>query len=416
MNIDLTRFQKSCSCGKPHPMAVQDIWIEAGACRQLSRLLENYQQPVIICDNRTKQAALSSMADYFTAYNNVELTDTDIHANEIYVDVVDQKLRTDADILIAVGSGTIHDLTRYVAHSRNIPFISVPTAASVDGFVSTVAAMTWKGAKKTLPAVAPLYVVADTDIFAKAPYRLTASGISDLMGKYTALLDWRVSHIVTGEYFCQEIYDLEMEAVLEVERLLGDIRSGDPASLEKLMYALLLSGLAMQMIGNSRPASGAEHHVSHLWEMNIINEPVDALHGEKVSVGLLLCLEKYTAIREALKQGRYEITDNRQIETGLLQDTFGKKGLYEEILEENKGEFLESIDLDHLKASIPQLIAELEKLPDPGTIRDKLTQAGCITTMEQLGIPAELKKLTLDLCPYVRNRLTLLRLSRLIRY
>lgn len=77
--------------------------------------------------------------------------------------------------------------------------------------------------------------------------------------------------------------------------------------LEKLMYALLLSGLAMQMIGNSRPVSGAEHHISHLWEMNVINEPVDALHGEKVSVGLLLCLERYKEIATAMEKGRCHI-------------------------------------------------------------------------------------------------------------
>lgn len=80
--------------------------------------------------------------------------------------------------------------------------------------------------QKTLPAKAPLFLLADTDIFSKAPYRLTASGISDLMGKYTALADWKIAHIVTGEYFCHRIYALEMEVVSEVEGILGQIKSG----------------------------------------------------------------------------------------------------------------------------------------------------------------------------------------------
>ena len=91
--------------------------------------------------------------------------------------------------MIAVGSGTIHDITRYHAYERKIPFFSVPTAASVDGYVSTVAAMTWHGFKKSFTAVSPVVVIADTDIFSKAPMRLTASGVADLLGKYTALAD-----------------------------------------------------------------------------------------------------------------------------------------------------------------------------------------------------------------------------------
>src|SRR5699024_3620735 len=118
-----------------------------------------------------------------------------------YLEQIEKQLKKNSDVLIAVGTGSIHDLTRYSAYKMQIPFISMPTGASVDGFVSTIAALTIKGMKKTLPAKSPLYVLADTDIFAKAPYRLTASGISDLMGKYTALMDWKISHLVTGEYF-----------------------------------------------------------------------------------------------------------------------------------------------------------------------------------------------------------------------
>ena len=102
--------------------------------------------------------------------------------------------------------------SRYLAYQYKIPFISVPTAASVDGFVSNVAAMTWKGLKKTVPAVAPLAVFADTDIFAHAPRRLTASGVSDLLGKYICLADWKIASLLTGEYICSEIIEMERKS------------------------------------------------------------------------------------------------------------------------------------------------------------------------------------------------------------
>ncbi len=413
MRVELERFYKTCSCGREHAIQVQNIYIESNAVHYLNDVLNAYKKPVIICDNNTKQAAYEPMEQYFKQYDVIEITDGDIHANNNYVDLVEELFLPDTDILIAVGAGTIHDLTRYVAYQHNIPFISVPTAASVDGFVSTVAAMTWHGMKKTLTAAAPICVLADTNIFSKAPYRLTASGISDLLGKHTALLDWKVSHLVTGEYFCQEVYDLEKEAVYQVEQVLEQIKEGSKSGMEKLMYALILSGLAMQMVGNSRPASGAEHHVSHLWEMEIINPWVDALHGEKVSVGLVLCLEYYEQIRQTIENGWYHIKDNRMLETKLLMRTFGMKGMYDSIIEENTPNPLEQIDLEGLEQKLPIIADEIKKLPSMQQIKERLLKAGCVTTMEELNLPADLKGLTLQLCPYVRGRLTLLRLSKL---
>lgn len=416
MKVDLSRFLGMCSCGKEHSITVDEILIEAGAAKELSRVTSGYKHPVIVCDQNTRAAAYPYMTNYFEAYEVAEMQGNDIHADDHFTSIADNIISKNADILIAVGAGTIHDLTRYTAYQRKIPFISVPTAASVDGFVSVVAAMTWHGMKKTLPAVAPICVLADTDIFGRAPYRLTASGISDLMGKYTALLDWRVCHVLFDEYFCKAVYDLEMEAVQEVENVLSDIKKGEPKCMEKLMYALILSGLAMQMIGNSRPASGAEHHVSHLWEMAIINEPIDALHGEKVSIGLVFVMEYYEKIRKAIENGTCKIIDGRSYETELLRQTFGVKGKYKEVLQENDPNLMANIRLADLEAKLPLIAKELKNLPDAAKLKKKLKDAGCVTAMEEIGLDTALKDLTLRLCPYVRRRLTLLRLSKLMSW
>lgn len=416
MKIDLQRFTGPCSCGQVHEITVQGVYIESDASRYLDEILQSYAQPIFICDTNTRKAAASKLHAYYEKHRVIEFDHEDVYADNQNVQYLSDRLDHEADILVAVGAGTIHDLTRFVAHERGIPFLSVPTAASVDGYVSTVAAMTWNGMKKTMTATAPLYVLADTDIFGQAPYRLTASGISDLMAKYTALTDWKISHILTDEYLCPVIYELELEAVQEVERNLTGIHAGDPHSLEKLMYALLLSGLAMQMIGNSRPASGAEHHISHLWEMNVINPPLDALHGEKVSVGLLLSLEKYEEILRAIENGTCSVIDQRAFETELLKDTFGRKGLYEEVLAENGDNLLDSIDLKRLEERLDLIAEELRKLPRYHDLRRRLKAAGCVTTMEELILPESLKQLSLTISPYVRRRLTLMRLSKLLRY
>lgn len=412
MEVNLARFTKKCGCGKSHTIQVEKICIEGGAVKYLDEVLQPYSHPVILCDKNTKKAVEETGSDCFQKYEFLLLTGGEIHADNMHVDDIQSSLPGNADVLVAAGSGSIHDLARYVAAERNIPFVSLPTAASVDGFVSTVAAMTWHGMKKTCVAKAPVCVLADTDIFSKAPYRLTASGISDLLGKYTALVDWKTAHIITGEYFCQSIYDLEKEAVDEVDRVLDKIKAGDRESMEKLMYALILSGLAMQMAGNSRPASGAEHQISHLWEMAVINEPVDALHGEKVSAGLILTLKEYEKICLAIEEGRIKLEGNSGYETRLLKDTFGRKGMYEAILEENGNNILEEIDLEDLRKKLLRIGDELRKLPGSEETAQKLQRAGCVTSMSEIGIPEEMKQLTLRLSPYVRRKLTVLRLSK----
>ena len=185
MKIDVAEFAKPCPCGHVHEIVVEDIFIESGAIRRLPGLIaqKGFKKPVVICDENTYRVAGEAVMELLPESGLIVLDPTNLHANERAVAMVEEKLAKvgETDVMLAVGSGTVHDATRYVAHKIGVPFISVPTAASVDGFVSTVAAMTWHGCKQTFPAVAPIFVVADSDIFAKAPVRLNASGVMPLI-------------------------------------------------------------------------------------------------------------------------------------------------------------------------------------------------------------------------------------------
>ena len=184
MKLDLSEFAKPCACGREHAISVKEIILEAGALRRIPALLEQYgyRQPVVLCDENTLEAAGRAVRGLLPESGLIVLNPENLHANEHGVAMAEEGLAVcpAPDVLLAVGSGTVHDITRYIAHKRGLPFVSVPTAASVDGFVSTVAAMTWHGCKKTFPAVAPSLVVADTDVFSRAPQRLNASGFSQV--------------------------------------------------------------------------------------------------------------------------------------------------------------------------------------------------------------------------------------------
>lgn len=428
MRIDVEKFSQACSCGMPHEIYVKDIIIEAGALdkfpQYLSKVYEgSNDEIVLICDSNTYEAAGKKLEEILRIGKLIKLPQQGLHADNHGVRLVDEKLESfeRMKLIIAVGSGTIHDLSRFIAHKHEVPFVSVPTAASVDGFVSTVAAMTWNGLKKTLPCVSPVLVVADTLVFSRAPYRLTASGISDLLGKYTALIDWEISHMVTGEYICTRVCELEFSALKEVcdniSLLQGDLSDLDTINAyERLMYALLLSGIAMQMTRNSRPASGAEHHISHLWEMEVINGPLDAYHGEKVSIGLMIVLNTYHKIKNTIKKGLCMVKPYEGLEIGILKETFGPKGLLEGILEENTPDPLEAVDSISFSELLPEIAEVIEKLPTEEELNNLLTQAGCLKQVEDIKLERSIIPKTIQLAPYVRNRLTFLRLSKLLKF
>lgn len=420
MRVDTDDFARPCSCGREHHIEVKDIIIEEGAIEELEKemsegYLKEYISPLLICDTNTYKATEEFMEEIFDICQVIVLEAEGLHADNYAVEIVENNMEDDIDLILAVGAGTIHDISRYVAFQYKIPFVSVPTAASVDGFVSTVAAMTWNGLKKTMPAAAPIAVYADTKIFVNAPKRLTASGISDLFGKYICLADWKIAHMLTGEYYCDYVCALEEKALRTVRSSLKAIASGEEESFEKLMYALILSGLAMQMVGNSRPASCAEHHMSHLWEMEVINGHLDALHGEKVSVGLMLVLKEYKRIAKAIRRGRCHAKTYVNQDEKLLEETFGKKGLLDGIRAENEPELLLEISPEHLEKHLQEIAEIIEELPEEEEMLHLLGKAGCKKSVFDIGLTEEIVPLSLTLSPYVRRRLSFMRVRKMLQ-
>jgi len=188
----------------------------------------------------------------------------------------------DAQAIVAVGSGTICDLVRYVSFRLGLPYYVVATAASMDGYTSSVAPLTVDGFKQTFVTAAPVGVIVDPAIYTTAPARLTAAGFSDMMGKFTSVVDWEMEGLLFPENddFCLASAN-EMRKTAEDCYISGDV-----------MSALIISGLIMQKVGNSKPASGSEHHLSHFWEMKALSEgKLPALHGAKVGVATLAVLQ-----------------------------------------------------------------------------------------------------------------------------
>lgn len=265
-----------------------------------------------------------------------------------------------ADVLLAAGAGTLHDITRYAAYTAGKPFVSVPTAPSVDGFTSKGAPLLLRGEKITIPCIGPVALFADLRVLAEAPRRLMAAGFGDMLGKATSLFDWQIGRRFAGEPYDDRAADMTRQALDRCMRHAADIGRGTEEGILALMRSLLESGFAMLLFGRSHPASGAEHHLSHYWEMAFLREGRrQLLHGAKVGVA-----------------------------SGMIAD------LYHAIGRER-----------------PELADLLAGLPAGDEIRGLLAEAGAPATAEALGIDDALVRRGLAEAHRVRpNRTTLLRL------
>ena len=414
MIINSLQYNGACSCGKEHKMQTEFSIVSSGALYDIDRYLSEYGlvgYTVAVYDENTYKATADR---HPTVNKEVILDPKDLHANEHGVEYLMENLPRQTEILIAIGSGTIHDITRYCAYKIEADFVSCPTAASVDGFCSSVAAMTWHGCKKTLTAVAPKIVVADIDIIKNAPIRLAKSGFGDMIGKYVALTDWKIGNILTGEFYCERIANMTLDATKEVLMSIEGIMVGQDEAYEKLTYGLLLSGLAMQMMGNSRPASGAEHHISHIIEMSPppLKVSSDALHGEKVGVGTLLAIREYKRLTTL---DTYAFTDYSPFTDDVIKSVFGEE-MASEIFAENKNNCAASVSGQQISEKWTDICNEIEKIPSIEELSAVYSRFDIKSTLSDIDVSEELSDVLLTYSHLVRNRLTLMRLRRCISH
>ena len=421
MRVDADDFARPCSCGREHHIDVREIVIESGAIGKLEKEMSDGDlkeciSPLLICDTNSYKATEELMEDIYDRCQVLILDAEGLEADERAVEIVENYMEEDIDLVLAVGAGTIHDLSRFVAHQYRIPFVSVPTAASSDGFTSTVADMTWNGVKKVFQASAPLFVFADTDIFAKAPARLTAAGVSDILGKYIALADWKIASILMDEYYCTAVADLETKAIRTVKDNLKEIAAGEKDACEKLMYALILSGLAMQMTGNSRPASGAEHQIltSGIWKWSMVTWML--FTGRRFLQQPCWPFWNIKSLQMLSEEEPAECTAFTDGDRELLQETFGRKGILGALEKENTPELLDDVSTETLSGTLPEILKIIDLLPAVTDMQEMMSIVGCVSRVRDIGLPGKAIEESFRLAPYTRRRLSLLRLRKMLTY
>ena len=295
-----------CSCGRTHSTGLEGCTVGAGVLTSLVDYVEKYgfKKVYVACDEITygiagekvmnilHDANIDAKAHVFTGGRFIPNEES---LGKLMIDAP-----RDLDLVVAVGTGSINDMCRFFSYQMNVPYAIVATAAPMDGFASSGAALMVDNIKQTIPAQTPLFIIGDTDILCGAPARMISAGLGDLLGKFTCLNDWRISKIINDEYYCDTVVNLVKDCIENVLTNADKAASRDPKVIGDIMEGLVLTGVAMSFVGNSRPAAGCEHHLNHYWEaIEIQNGQIPVLHGIEVGLAEVVILKMTEFLRES---------------------------------------------------------------------------------------------------------------------
>lgn len=297
-----------CECGLHHGVDLKYLKIGCGAVNHVGDAVRavGAKKPFVICDKNTYEVAAKKVSEVLTRENIPHtvfvIPQGDLNKlepDERALGSIAMTYDTSCDMIIAVGSGVINDLSKVFAFDLNVPQMIVGTAPSMDGFASNSASMVVNGVKTTLYNRCPAAIVLDIDIMRNAPMRMLWAGLGDMVAKYISLCEWRIAHLVIDEYYCEHVAQLMRNALKRIMAASDGLKDRSFEAVQAVSEGLVLSGMAMSFAKVSRPASGLEHYFSHMWEMLALERHEESeLHGIQVGVGTYLTMKIYEDIKK----------------------------------------------------------------------------------------------------------------------
>ena len=410
MILDTSKYLGKCACGRDHELRTKLVVCEHGALKNFDRYMEDAGlsgfRTVIYDTNTYNLPAIT----HVRADQEIVLEAQGLHSEKGLIEDCMTRFVRKPDYVVVVGGGTLMDFGRYSAWKLGIPFVAIPTIVSSDGFTADICSIIIDGQKKSIPMQAADAVICDIDVVAGAPMFLTIAGVQDIMAKVISIADWKIASLVSGEYFCQRVCDMAQEALDLMTKCAYDLKAGKTPDIETMAYTQMLSGLTMQILSNSRAASGAEHLVAHLVEMKPRGfENAHGLHGECVGVGTLLVCEAYHKLAE---RESIEVRPFTPIDEEWVRWEFGD--LADGILKENENDVLKTFPPENIKIHWQEIRDIIAQIPSYEELNELYAAIGAKHSLEELGIEPWVKDSFLQISSAIRNRLTLARMTRLI--
>ncbi len=415
--VDAKKCKALCSCGYEHKIPSVKVVSTEDAYSVLAKDCAKIyaKESVLLLDDENTHLAAGALVSELLekrslAYQLVRLPGDSVATDKLAEQIYD--LSTGHSLIIAVGAGTINDLGKYVSDKRGIPYWSVPTAPSMNGYTSSIAGIKVKGVKRTLPALPPQFIYVDPQAIQNAPLKLRQAGFCDVLAKSVSDLDWQTESLLFNGTYCSLpsaiVNDSESTYINHPEK----IHQGDPEAVLGLFEGLLYSGVAMSLAGSSAPASGGEHLISHFLDMRENLTGIEPnLHGIQVGAGVVLsavCYQKLAATEEKeLKNRAKKIFE---------ADVRNIPSVWGNLASEVEKQFLKKRDrLLQLDAALSinwqKLKVLFSKVGTPDFFIDLIRRTGLEMTLPSLGISKDEFFLAAISARTIRDRITVLDIS-----
>ena len=415
----ISRKKYRCECGREHAAHLKEALVDFGAAEKCADYVKKYNgtKAYILADENTFAAAGEKVTKSLEAsgipYVPYIYGAARIEPDEKAVGAAVLNFPYDCDILIAIGSGVLNDIGKIVAKMTSLPYIIVGTAPSMDGFASSTSSVIRGGLKVSVDSKCPDVILGDLDVLCAAPIEMIRSGLGDMLAKYVSVCEWRIGRLVTNEYYCEEVAAMIRSALKKCADNASGILTRDPAAVKAVMEGLILSGIAADYAGVSRPVSGVEHYYSHLWDMRALEFGTPwSLHGIQCGIGTAYAAEKYERLA-SLHPDREKAMKNF--------DSFDKEawfGKIKEYLGASADAILASAPssdrydaakheqrLDNILNNWDAILRIVrEEMPDSARIRELLRTIGAPENSAEIGIPTEENDLTFRMTKDIRDK------------
>ena len=399
-----------CPCGRTHTFEMDLVEIGHGVTEKAGELLLQAgfgKKLLLVADENTARVSKAIFPSLEAAGFAVKKL---IYANLTYARAEQvaevEALCDDVDAILSVGTGSLNDICRVAAKTQGKKFCIFATAPSMDGFAADLAPIIRNNFKKSWAGKQPDVILADTEILAKSPAELKSAGFGDMIAKYLGMFDWRVSELLTGEHYCPAIAELTMNSVKRMISLADEVTGDSEEAAGAIMESLVISGLAMKLADSSRPASGAEHAVSHYWECYKLSKGLwPEFHGKKVGVASVLMSRIYRNVAKRVEKI-----------PSVAQKTLSREEVYaaftpsqhEELEHINAFAIPGWVEPADLAQKWPQIRGlALELLPDDAELMDIMRRAGAVTEPSDVHVDGELLEKGLRYHPFMKSRLLL---------
>ena len=417
---------QKCECGKEHFLPKCKVISGQNVLESIVEVVKefNAKKVFVLSDKNTFNVCASKVLQILDK-NNIKYTSYTFNEDKLEPDeqsVGSAIMHYDyqCDLVVGVGSGVINDIGKILSATAKTPYVIIGTAPSMDGFASATSSMTRDGLKISLNSKCADVIIGDLEIMKNAPMHMLKSGLGDMIAKYVSICEWRISNIITGEYYCERTAQIVRNAVKKCVDNASGLLNREVNAVKAVFEGLVVCGAAMAYVGSSRPASGVEHYFSHVWDMRAItfDLPIE-LHGVQCAVGTYIACSLYEKIEKINIDKEKAISFVEKFDydnySKQLKDFLGRSAISMIELEKKEQKYdkaKHSLRLDVIENKWQEILQIIdEEIPNLKQLTELFDKIGLPKTLKEIYVDENLLYKTFISTKDIRDKYVLSRLA-----